>query len=116
MPYRRLLVGAAWLLLGGIAFVTLSPIGLRPITGLSANTERLIAWLALGFVFGLAYPRQRLLIGVILALAAIGFELGQHLVIGRHGRMLDGLVKVAGAAIGLGVSMLVDRLTMRRPR
>ena len=113
MPNRRLLVIAAWLLLGCIAFVTLSPIALRPVTGLSANTERLIAWLALGLVFGLAYPRHRLLIGVVLAFAATGFELGQHLVLGRHGRALDGAVKVGGAGIGLGLSMLLGRLPRR---
>jgi len=110
MTPRRLLVIAAWLLLGGIAFVTLSPIGLRPETGLSANTERLVAWLLVGLAFGLAYPRHRVAIGIVLAVAAVGFEVAQHFAIGRHGRVLDAAVKVLGAGIGLAMSIAAERI------
>jgi len=110
MTLRRFLILAAWLLLGGIAFVTLSPIGLRPETGLSANVERLAAWLLVGLTFGLAYPRQRIAIAIVLVVAAVGFEVAQHFAIGRHGRALDASVKVIGAGVGLAMSIAAERI------
>jgi VanZ family protein len=110
MTLRRFLIVAAWLLLGGIAFVTLSPIGLRPETGLSANAERLVAWLLAGLAFGLAYPRHRIAIAIVLVAAAVGFEVAQHFAIGRHGRVLDAAVKVVGAGVGLAMSIVAERI------
>lgn len=110
MTLRRLLILAAWLLLGGIAFVTLSPIGLRPETGLSANVERLTAWLLAGLAFGLAYPRHRIAIAIVLVTAAVGFEIAQHFAIGRHGRVVDAAVKVLGAGVGLAMSIAAERI------
>jgi uncharacterized membrane protein len=105
---------AAWLALGVIIFATLSPIGLRPQTGLPVNLERWAAYLLAGGLFGLAYPRQILWAALLLAIGAIGLELAQMLRPGRHGRELDALFKMFGAWIGLGLGWLGARLFTTR--
>jgi VanZ family protein len=100
---------AAWLLVAAIACVTLSPIQMRPITAAPADLERFIAYTALGGAFCLGYPRHRVsIILVVIAFAGL-LEVGQHLVPGRHGRVHDAVLKVAGAFFGLAVALVVER-------
>ena len=47
---------AAWLSLL-LVVVTLGPIGLRPMSGLSVHIERFGAFAVVGVIFSLAYPR-----------------------------------------------------------
>jgi VanZ family protein len=104
-PFRWL----AWILVAVIAFSTLSPIGMRPVTAAPADMERFLAYAALGCAFCIGYPRHR--VGIILiVIAATGLlELGQHLAPGRHGRFHDAVLKAAGAFFGLAVAIAVDR-------
>ena len=44
----------------GGCFVTLSPIGWRPVTPAPVNLERFAAYAVLGGVFCLGYPKHRL--------------------------------------------------------
>ena len=69
---------AGLILVAVIAFVTLSPIGMRPVTAAPADMERFLAFAALGVAFCIGYPRHR--VGIILiVIAATGLlELGQH--------------------------------------
>jgi hypothetical protein len=91
---------SAWVLLGAIAFVSLSPIGLRPQTG-DDIAERILAFAALGAAFGVGYPRQ-LTFGVAMTLAAaIGLEAAQLLTPDRHARLIDACEKLAGGLFGL---------------
>jgi VanZ family protein len=95
----------AWLLLGAIAFVTLSPIDLRPDTG-HVISERVLAFIALGAAFGAGYPR-RLPFGVTVTLAAaVGLEAAQFLAPGRHPRLIDASEKLAGGLIGVAIAVM----------
>ena len=97
----RLLRILAWSLLAAIAFVTLSPIGLRPNSGLSPNYERLFAFAAVGLAFALAYPRHIWLVLTLVVGAAIGLEALQLVVSGRHGRIIDLAAKLIGGGMGV---------------
>ena len=112
LPLLRIL---AWSLLVAVAFATLSPIGLRPNSGLSPGVERVAAFLAIGLAFALAYPRHIWLVVAIVGGAAVGFELLQLTVPSRHGRWIDLGAKLAGGGIGIGVGWVLSRLRTRRP-
>jgi glycopeptide antibiotics resistance protein len=97
----------AWILLAGIAFSTLAPIGLRPESGWSPNAERAFAYALAGFVFALAYPRRLVLVVAIIALSALGFEFLQLVVASRHARLADAGFKLLGGGIGVAVGVVV---------
>ncbi len=103
---------AAWLLVLAIAVFTLSPNEMRPTTGtstLSANVERFAAFAVIGALFSLGYPKHRF--GIILLVIGIvaSLELAQNFVPSRHGRLLHGFVKAAGALFGSGAAMISGR-------
>jgi apolipoprotein N-acyltransferase len=101
---------AAWLLVGAIVVFTLSPIGLRPVTGAPANWERFAAFAAIGALFCLGYPQHRVRV-VWLVIGAAGLlEMLQHLNPSRHGRVPDGAVKAAGALSGVVLVVLAERI------
>ncbi|MBN9315482.1 MAG: VanZ family protein [Devosia sp.] len=104
---RRLLPILAWLLLAAIAFVTLSPIGFRPESGLSPNYERFAAFAAVGLMFALAYPRHIWLVLLLVLGAAIAFEALQLVTAGRHGRLWDLVVKLLGGGIGIAAGAVL---------
>jgi hypothetical protein len=99
----------AWLLVLAIAVSTLSPIGVRPVSGAPANLERFAAFAVIGTCFGLGYPKRRLAVVLMVIGIVGGLELAQHLVPGRHGRLPDGLVKASGALLGLAAAMVGGR-------
>ncbi|NEW91494.1 hypothetical protein [Rhodopseudomonas sp. BR0M22] len=104
----------AWLCLAGIAFATLSPIGLRPTTGLSPSIERFGAFALVGALFAAAYPRYILFAALIVLGAAALFELLQVLEPSRHGRLFDASVKLAGGTCGLAAGLIFARLLRGR--
>lgn len=81
-PSRRkaagaVLTAATWAGAAAITAVTLSPIEARPTTTLGADTERVGAFLVLGALAALAYPRHRRAVtGGSLALI-VGLEAAQ---------------------------------------
>jgi hypothetical protein len=91
----------AWLLLAAIAFATLSPIGLRPITEAPPNVERAAAYALFALVFALAYPRRLGLAVAIVVVSAVGLELLQLLAQSRHARLADVAFKLLGGGLGL---------------
>jgi VanZ family protein len=106
MTLRMLFRCLAWLLLAAIAYSTLSPIELRPVTGFSADLERFVAFAAVGAAFCLGYPKRRFAI-VLMVVGTVGLlELAQHLVPGRHGHFHDVLVKASGAVLGAFTTLL----------
>jgi VanZ family protein len=109
MTVRTFFRVLAWLLVAVIAYVTLSPIEMRPVTAAPADMERFLAYTALGGAFCLGYPRQR--VNVILLVVAITglLEIGQHFAPGRHGRVQDAVLKMAGAFFGLAAAKVIDR-------
>jgi hydrogenase/urease accessory protein HupE len=111
---NRIAIAAAWLALITIAIVTVGPIGLRPITGAPPQVERAIAFMIVGFLFAVAYPRHIWWAVLIVVCATFGLELLQNIRPDRHGREIDALAKLAGAAVGLALGWIADQIIARR--
>ncbi|MBB1091577.1 hypothetical protein HUU61_09765 [Rhodopseudomonas palustris] len=105
---------AAWLCLAAVAFATLSPLGIRPTTGLPPSIERFTAFALVGAMFAAAYPRYILFATAIVLGAAALFEFLQVLAPSRHGRLFDAGVKFSGGTVGLIAGWLSVRWIARR--
>lgn len=106
----RALQWIALALLAALLFVTLAPIDFRPVSGTSPQLERFVAVWLVGLVFAVAFPRQFWVAAAALIACVVLSELLQELVPSRHGRSLDALVKLAGAAAGLSLGRLASLL------
>lgn len=104
----------AWALLAYIAFVTLSPIELRPISPLPTQLERAVALATVGFFFALAYPKRIFLISLIVLGTTIGLEALQLVTPSRHGRIIDLGVKLVGGISGIAIGQAIRRLAAYR--
>lgn len=92
---------SAWLCLGVIIFVTVSPIGLRPHDILPVNADRALAFCLMSALFVLAYPKRWFSV-LLLTIAGAGvIETLQFLSPTRHPQIADTLVKAGGAATGV---------------
>lgn len=93
-----------------IVFVTLGPLQFRPETGYP-QTERFAAYLLLGAVASIAYPRQRAWIAIGVIAGSIVLELGQLAVPGRDAGVPDVIAKALGGITGTlaisGASLLL---------
>ena len=98
-----------WLVLLFIAFVTLSPIELRPETGLPPHVERLAGFATVGVLLMVGYPQHRFRGFWALICVAALLEAGQHLVAGRHGRFIDFDVKAVGTLLGSCAVLAAER-------
>ena len=104
---RTVFMYLAWSALLAVAIVTLSPIGMRPRLPMPVDLERAAAYLAVGLLFALAYPRHVWLALAIVVLGLLGLEWLQGLRPDRHARLGDAMVKGAGALFGLGAGWLL---------
>lgn len=102
-PMHRIARLLGWLALASLIFVTVVPIGLRPVSGAPISLERLGAFAVLGFLFAFGYPKRPAQVLVLVIIAAAGLEAFQLLEATRHGRMADFLVKAAGGGIGVAI-------------
>jgi hypothetical protein len=68
---RNFIIVAAWTVFAGIAYVTLSPIGLRPQIA-DPNLERFGAFAVLGLLLGMAYPGRQGLFAALIVGDAVG--------------------------------------------
>lgn len=107
---RTVLRALAWTAFIAIAVATLSPIGLRPRLPVAVDLERGVAFLLVGLLFALAYPRRIWLAIAIVLLGAFGLEWLQALRPDRHGRLDDALIKAFGTLIGLTVGWVCTKL------
>ncbi|WP_353646461.1 VanZ family protein [Mesorhizobium sp. WSM2239] len=98
---------AGWLLLGAIVAASVLPMVFRPLSGLAPGVERAIAFLALGFLFGVGYFRNWMLVLCVLTVGAFAIETLQLLTPDRHATLLDALLKASGSAIGAFAGRLV---------
>lgn len=98
---RSLLKFAPWLCLLAVIFVTVSPIGWRPHDFLPVNVDRALAFLMLGALFVIAYPRHFVLCAVLLVVGAGAIELLQLLSPTRHAHVEDAAIKAFGAVLGV---------------
>ena len=112
-PSTLLRVGA-WVVLAGIVFATLSPIGLRPVTPEPPNVERAAAFLLFGLLFALAYPKRLWLVIASIVVVAVGLEALQLLAATRHARIADVGVKLLGGGVGLALGAALNRLVAGR--
>jgi VanZ like family len=114
--FRKLIAVAAWSLLGFITYATISQVQARPTLSTSPNFERLAAFIVLGALFYLAYPRHIGLVCLIVLGSAVLLELAQLLTPDRHGRIQDGIIKMTGGAIGIvaGRAILYCQRACRR--
>ena len=99
----------AWLLAGAVALAALGPVRYRPRLWITHYGEHALAFILVGLAFALAYPRQRLLVAVILIVLTGLLELVQLLMPGRHARLNDWLVDVLAALIGVALVAIIDR-------
>lgn|GEM_PF-287981 len=104
---RTVFMYLAWSALLAVAVVTLSPIGMRPRLPMPVDLERAAAYLVVGLLFALAYPRHVWLALAIVVLGLLCLEWLQGLRPDRHARLGDAMVKGAGALIGLGFGWLL---------
>ena len=98
---HKLITVAAWALLAFIAYATISPIQDRPTLPTSSSFEHLAAFAVLGGLFCFAYPRQIVLVCLIVLGSAVLLEFAQLLTPDRHGRIQDAIEKMAGGAVGI---------------
>jgi hypothetical protein len=97
----------------GIAFVTLSPIGLRPNIA-DPNLERFAAFAVLGLLLGMAYPGRRALFAVTIVVAAVLLEALQLFIPDRDAEYLEMLIKAAGGLAGMGFAAVLSRVFPRK--
>jgi VanZ family protein len=100
---HKLMALAAWGLLVFIAYATVAPIQNRPTLPTSISFEHLAAFATLGALFSFAYPRQVVLVCLVVFGSAILLELLQLLTPDRHGRVADAIEKMAGGVVGIAV-------------
>lgn len=101
MPRKRLLRIAAWASMSFIAYATLSPLRDRPTLLVSSNVEHVAAFVVVGALFCLAYPRRIPTVLIFVLGSAVSLEVLQLLTPDRHARVLDGVQKIAGGVLGV---------------
>lgn len=106
---RRAAGVLAWLVLGVIAFSTLSPLGMRPHLGALVHVERFGAFALMGFLFGVIHPRRVGLVALCVVAVAVGLELMQTLAFDRHARIADFAVKAVGGLAGTAAAWFCTR-------
>ena len=108
--FSKIITGAAWALLAAITYATLSAIQNRPTlptTFTSVSFERFAAFAVLGLLFCLAYPRQFVLVCLIVLGSAVLLEILQLLAPDRHGRIQDSIEKILGGVAGILVGRAI---------
>jgi hypothetical protein len=125
----QLLMVAAWIAVVAIAYATLTRVGfvysiyfklapflMRPDMRLYAHVVHVVAFTALGAIFGLAYPRRPVLVCCTVLGAAVGLEILQTLTQDRHGTIVDALEKLAGGAAGIALAKISLRVAALREK
>jgi hypothetical protein len=111
---RKLVIAAAWSCLAFIIYATLSPIDARPVIagGYFTILERFGAYVVLGFLFHLAYPRHLTFVCIMVFGSAVVLELLQNLAPDRDPRLLDAVEKLLGGTVGLVSSGIFQLIIM----
>jgi hypothetical protein len=105
---HKLITGAAWACLVFITYATLCSIDARPelladgfYKAFFTVVARLGAYVVLGLLFRLAYPRYLTLVCILVFGSAVTLELLQIYVLDRHAGELDVIEKLIGGAAGI---------------
>lgn len=112
---------AAWAAISLIGYATLTNVQfiyliysrIKPfLFGVSISTwahlEHAVAFLTLGSLFALAYPRRTRMVCAIVIGSAIVFELLQTLTPDRHGTLFDASEKIVAGCAGIAAVRLVQ--------
>src|SRR5437899_378830 len=94
---------AGWLLLALIAFFSLSPASLRPVTPVGHSLEHFLVHALVGTSLGIGYSKRPWLLALSLVTFTAAIELAQLFVPGRHARLRDFLIDAGGVCVGLGL-------------
>ena len=105
---NRILIFLALASLAAVAFVTLSPSGLRPVVA-PMRFEHSGAYAVVGLLFGLAYPRRPVFVWTVVLGAAVCLEALQLLTPERHAHLLHLAVKLFGAVVGITLARFSER-------
>ncbi len=103
----------AWVCLAIVVYATFSPPGFRPglatnETPLTVTIERVGAFVLLGLLFSIGYPKNRSFVVAIVLGSAVLLELLQYITPGRHPRLIDSAEKLVGGGIGIIVASLLS--------
>ena len=102
----------AWVTLGAIFAMTISPIGDRPHLTAVPVIERTAAFFLLGLLFCIGYRRHwPVALGLVLV-AACGLEAAQLLTPDRHAKVADVFVKMTGVVAGFGIGLLLPEVAI----
>ena len=98
----------AWLLAAAVTFATLGPPRYRPHSHLGQDGEHALAFVLIGLIFGLAYPRRWLLKSAIAVALCGVIEILQFWAPARHARLEDFAVDALAACAGLAAAAAID--------
>ena len=101
--------------IGWVLVLSLVPGRFRPHVLPSNHEEHFIAYVVVGLFLGVSYPalRQRLILGIMLAIGAASLETAQLFIVGRTSSVEDFMASILGAWIGLLLSSFAQRLLDR---
>ena len=102
-------LGCVLLLL--ISILSIVPPTFRPITIFPHSIEHLAIFLPVGLAFGMSGPTRFLFWLVALNLYVLAVELLQLWVPGRHARVSDFIVDAVALNLGLGIGLVIARMT-----
>ena len=104
-----------WVLVLSVVVLSLVPGRFRPHVLPSNHEEHFIAYVVVGLFLGVSYPalRQRLILGILLAIGAASLETAQLFIVGRTSSVEDFMASILGAWTGLLLSSLAQRLLDR---
>ena len=91
-------------LLATITLLSLVPPAMRPVTAAPHHVEHLLVFAGAGITLGLGYSLRWWTQAATLALFAGAIETAQFFVPGRHARLSDLVVNIAGAWLGLAIA------------
>jgi VanZ family protein len=111
---KRLSQILAWVLICGIACLSIVPPDDRVVTDFPRPFEHLSIFLLAGAAFRLGYPDRYPLQAIALVLFAAAVELVQLWVPGRHARLSDFVAGVVGLSLGTGLAYVSTRMARQK--
>jgi VanZ family protein len=118
--FRYVLLATAWGSIAVIAYATLSrvavvyqiydtvaPVIANPSVAHYVHFSHVAAYAVAGALFALAYPNRPILVGCIVAGAALTLEYLQTLTPDRHGTLNDAAEKILGGVAGIALIYVV---------
>ena len=98
----------AWALAAAVTYATLGPPQYRPHSDFGQNGEHGLAFMVVGFAFGVAYRYNRRLTALLVVVMTGVIEILQFWAPGRHARLSDFIVDALAACAGLAMAAVID--------